>query len=115
MPREGLPLVSRLCFAWRLPLASCPDVGTGRKIRMHIVTLLNNLNILRSMQPLHPSVTRKLDSLYHLDASKEAEIRAAWYYLGHSSRSLVDDTHYQSPSSLLHRFWANEASHGNFT
>ena len=52
-------------------------IGVG----FQVVAFLVNLSQLRSLQPLHPSTTRKMNELYHLDDSKNAEIRAAWYQL----------------------------------
>ncbi|PSC70392.1 Leukotriene A-4 hydrolase isoform A [Micractinium conductrix] len=46
-----------------------------------IVAFLDKLGELRSMQPLHPTITRKMDELYDLDASHNSEIRSSWLKL----------------------------------
>lgn len=46
-----------------------------------VVAFLEKLAQLRSLQPLHPTITRQMAELYSLDVSKNAEIRAAWYKL----------------------------------
>ncbi|PRW45014.1 leukotriene A-4 hydrolase isoform X1 isoform B [Chlorella sorokiniana] len=46
-----------------------------------IVAFLDKLAELRALQPLHPSVTRKMDELYQLDGRTNSEIRSSWLLL----------------------------------
>jgi len=48
---------------------------------MQTVAFLEKLAEYRSMTPLAPATTRKMDDLYGLDASTNSEIRCAWYLL----------------------------------
>eukprot|EP00887_Chlorella_sp_A99_P007542 scaffold28.g7542.t1 len=44
-----------------------------------LVAFLDKLGELRSMQPLHPSITRRMAELYGLDQSNNSEVRCSWY------------------------------------
>eukprot|EP00877_Chromochloris_zofingiensis_P004503 jgi/Chrzof1/14053/Cz08g22210.t1 len=46
-----------------------------------VVAFLTKLDQLRSLTPLHPTMTRAMAGLYNLDAAKNCEIRCAWYKL----------------------------------
>jgi leukotriene-A4 hydrolase len=46
-----------------------------------LVTFLDRLGELRSLAAAHPSTTRAMARLYGLDASRNAEVRCAWYLL----------------------------------
>lgn len=46
-----------------------------------VVAFLDKLAELRALQPLHPSVTRKMNELYALDGRTNSEIRSSWLLL----------------------------------
>ncbi|KAI3426280.1 hypothetical protein D9Q98_008653 [Chlorella vulgaris] len=46
-----------------------------------VVAFLDKLAELRAMQPLHPSITRRMNELYDLDSRHNSEIRSAWFQL----------------------------------
>ncbi|KAL4448420.1 hypothetical protein ABPG75_005639 [Micractinium tetrahymenae] len=46
-----------------------------------IVAFLDKLAELRALQPLHPSICRKMDELYDLDSRHNSEIRCSWFQL----------------------------------
>ncbi|EFN56549.1 hypothetical protein CHLNCDRAFT_144199 [Chlorella variabilis] len=46
-----------------------------------LIAFTDKLGELRAMQPLHPSITRRLDELYGLDVRRNSELRTSWYQL----------------------------------
>ena len=46
-----------------------------------VVAFLDKLGEYRSMTAMHKSMTRKMNDLYSLDDSHNAEIRCSWYLL----------------------------------
>lgn len=48
---------------------------------VQLLAFLDKLAELRSLQPLHPAITRKLDQLYSLDVRRNSELRTSWYGL----------------------------------
>lgn len=66
--------------SWLTPL--CYGASSVRLfLSLQIVAFLEKLAELRSLQPLHPSTTRKMAHLYKLEDSKNSEIRCSWYQL----------------------------------
>lgn len=70
-----------------------------------VVAFLEKLGQLRGLQPLHSSTSRKLVELYRLDASQNAEIRAAWYKLAINAGALPKNSRFgiPSPAPRAHR------------
>ena len=73
-------LLSALGPAERAPAGASADDLAGWSSTQK-VAFLDKLGELRSMQPLTPEATRKMEALYGFDASHNAEIRKAWYML----------------------------------
>jgi len=79
-----------LAKAWHtcdvMGIGADPPQGSSAKdvegwSSQQMVAFLDKLGEYRSLTPMAASVTRRMNDLYHLDETKNAEIRCSWYLL----------------------------------